>query len=155
MSAFRRQRVSGHSVVSKMMATAGLRTTDSNTREARRMLKCSNKLLPREYSRNCHRKGERERKRERGGGGGEGERERRRRGQRRGERKRERESDGLRALHLGSLVDLGPPLQQQPHHRLVAVLGRYDETRPAVLPQCVRASCVRHVRHGCARGSQR
>jgi hypothetical protein len=40
---------------------------------------------------------------------------------------------GLRALdkNLVRLVDLGPPLQQQPHHRLVAVLGRQDEARRA------------------------
>ena len=48
---------------------------------------------------------------------------------------------GLWALHanLVRLVDLGPPLQQQPHHRPVAVLGRHKEARPAALPQCVRA----------------
>ena len=49
---------------------------------------------------------------------------------------------GLRALdtNLVRLVDLGPPLQQQPHHRLVAVLGRLREARPALLPQGMRVS---------------
>ncbi len=46
---------------------------------------------------------------------------------------------GLRDANLARLVDLGPPLQQQPHHRPVAVRGRHDEARPTLLPQCVRA----------------
>ncbi len=41
--------------------------------------------------------------------------------------------------NLARPVDLGPPLQQQPHHRLVAVHGGLREARRALLPQCVRA----------------
>jgi hypothetical protein len=46
---------------------------------------------------------------------------------------------GTLHANLARLVDLGPPLQQQQHHRLVAVRGRQDEASQSVL-QGVRVS---------------
>ena len=40
----------------------------------------------------------------------------------------------MHARHRVRCVDLGLVLDQQPHHRLVAVLGSIDEARPFALP---------------------